>query len=1000
MRFYCKASTPEEVMRQLRECRSKHPKEDTHLEISDLSLVAVKTLAENLPEWIKSISFGRKLLPNIQKLFLENLPPNKTRLVQPLESIGTKRKITDEEPAAKELRKDEDESSNVNPEFLTSGLISNFIASTNDMDLVKLFIFASKRHRREVYFRLLKIVGQKHWDSQGHLLAMLIKNGSLLLEISGIETALINYRNRGDIPIEGQILAIGCLVIMAILKNNNEDFQVKLRELFIFAVPFSDYFNVLCCYIYRYKGEFKKPQELAQKVIESGSVPFYKFHEDFTQQKSVSVLLDQIRQEEARTLSHSSLAQLLKPNMAPFRAQRGFNIDLTSRYLNIFLERIKRLQKEKKLADEFHLAEYFSNPTKVSPVVYLPSVCKQDPDYVAICFFLNFSWFHFPYPMFRALSQEMKEKIIFVLFAGLEEMMNNRFCVLDEAEVIWVVPPHFGPGQIMAQFSFYLSLISILQAKEKFIDFVKIQLRNIIAMGRMTPEQFSNTIRLIMFQMKVSYMTASFIASDMYQKQKINWLSIISKSDITHHLVEELWWIYQNEREEDEKLRLLKPIAGNYLKCRNPLSIPVEEITRALFLAILQKYQTYQNKILAGCPDEIRALVEDDMVIISNLNDLCTNSCVDTDEEVKQYIFQLLTSMYDMSEGELLLIVLRCCFKNEKEFNAFLKSAIIADAKEDISKLFLSKEELFTHRNKWTATALTFLAPYMEIEVIEKYFDQLYELVIYMLDNKAQLGQHREYNKFLYSFVLAIINLLFFLSPKKRDSLPLNFKGWLVKGSYGLSISTLNRINEDEELIRLYSFYLNHMRYKSVHNCGFLDLAKLAIERKILAKLYENESYFDPDYVTAGWKENSHHLLLEKIAPMMSSCINLASTKGPEEKSKVLQKFEQSMSGAISEEMQKLFNDISAPLVELPVNLRLFKVACLGHNAACLLYVLRQYENLKDNEKAEFKTQIEQQLQQFKIQGYKLYEKMEEILTRFRQENISQPLTSPGMQIG
>lgn len=992
MLFICKGSTPEEIAKQLRQLHKDHPN-DTHLEISSLPPDAAGILARHLPPWVKSIGFGRRLLPETRALFVRSLSPDKRNLIeQPRfldESFYAKRKAERKEPEAKKFRKDEIEfsSSRIEPTILISGLISNFIAGAEDISLIKPFVFASKRHRKEVYFRLLKVSGDAYSAVQLHLLGTLIRNGSLLVEISGIETALTNYRHREDIQPENRMLVTCCLAIMAIFKNDQAELQKKLHELFIYSVPYSQLFMALCCYIYLYKGEIAQCHELAKKITDKPK--YLQFNASFSPRQPTRDLQKEVSEMEASLMvcENNNFPFLKCPKMDFFK-QLEFYPELSERYADAFWKCIKLLGDT--VLDRIDF--------------YLPKTCKKDPDYVAICYFINAIYTQDKVDLamnehlVRSISSELRQKVFFILFEGLQEILDGSDFVLRPDGIIFNKNSArvFGiAGQIFmtqdptlqrvkheADLWSYFEILKALKAKTDLIVFIRNQITNILA----GPVENSE-VKIF----KLMY--------------------IIKEFNVADYLLENLWWFY-NKYKEDKKqgFVLLQLIACNYLRSRCSHSISKAVIIKEVFDAILKKYYEYERQILGAIEADPQVFEEKEMDMVLALKELCGTCHINIDEKIKKNIFRLLTSMSFLSECELLLIVLRCCFDSEKELEVFLKSEISADAEQETPRIFLSAGDPFAIKNKWVSISIIVLAPYLESmgnAVIEKYIKQLHAVVSYLLDNKAQLEEHKDYSIYLDSFVLAIVNLLFFISSEMRKaylgslSEELNALIFSIAESDdrdSLSLSTLNKINESDVLLSQYPLYLNRLCYKGGHNFDFLYRMKIDIEKGILAKLYEKRIYFDPAFIVKGWRETANEIILYKVAAMMALCIEVAEKKELQETTKLLEEFQ----GPIGKENPEIEDpkiilaEVKSPFTILPLHLRLFKVACLSHNPAMLLYVLSQYKNLNENEKAELKTQMDQLVLQFRTEGYMLCEKIEEVLIQFNHG----PQAAPVMLIG
>lgn len=975
------SSTLNDIQNKLKIARiSSHPN-DFVLEIIGLSEVSANVLANNLPSWIQSVRFGPigpKLTRFDVNTFVQNLPAHKSFLIAQQDYlIGVKRTIASGLPDAKKSRQSFAPAVSFSMTQITTDLWF-YMSSFMDVATLESFACVDKCRRRLVYIKLLQLESEDGFAKQRHLLGSFIKNAFAFFDIPDIKTLLIKYRNREDIPAINRILVTCCLAILAVITNNDSEFQVKLKELFVLSAIDFTLLKILSCYIHLYKGEHVQCRQLITDEIKTelynSRYNYLKPHESFSAMLSLNLTAVRERVREIE----SSISTTLKrgwsiENILAFVSPRddfflslNFYPELERQFIQFCIQQINLLQPDNESGSK--------NALLLFPLLRFITKNTAD-DFANLCFKLNYFSQEVVKNSFmsdedivdavKVFSKKDQERILGMLLNALQEMLKDEKLDFFYGGCYVLSGGNFQHSDSLTlRIGNYLKLIRAL-SPDKLLKFLQQQLNCYIL--SLTPASELRRLRFVIF------------------------CNTICDIKGVNTLTEEWWEIYlrlatfgANRNDVTElKVVIANYIGQNFIAYRSDpriiWSLIAEEIFYGLHATCVQGKKLTKKAFFDSSANNS----------IFILSKICRHVFLTDREEVKSFIFNCMFSIVDsQDDAELLIMLLRCCFITQEEFTKFLNDKILADreGKKFILALLCSKEVVEKSR---AVKAVVALAPYIKIEYVEKYFDEINQQIqkLRSVDEKESVEEDK--NEW-FDFLEALTNLVLYISPKKR----LDFFASLseeqlremydAENNFSLTTHACQLLGENEALLDVkridWSNILASVCDPFVDSYTDLQLKNF---KKLVLAAYKKSKDYDAlillnHYITEELRYGNKNY----FGSIVSQLFQIAELRDPQEKNELLTECLNAVDEVLETEkgMSVYNDDLETPVSSLAYMTKV-RLLCLTNNAVGLKLILKQDKDLCDNE--QFKAQVKEELQSLQRDGFTWNEQVQAIIAEF-----------------
>lgn len=817
MKFILTPQSQEQITELLRQHHEKSLK-DLCLEISGSSPFAAITLANNIPEWVRSIYLHD--MPNdVRLLFEKNLTKSKRDLIQDKKPISVELpRGTEKEIFAKKQRRNLEEALDpgLRGLFTLRDPLVVFLSVISDISLLQSIGGIGRKQRFFVYLRILQLNSRESFSKQKRVLAIFIKKADVFLKDTGIKTALMSYRNREDLPPLNRILVAACLAIIAVFENAPSEFHSFMKELFALSVVHAQLFSILCGYIDLYQAkkiECKFTDEVRYS-IDIGKFSYLDPQEDLQIIRPQKLETKQKLNREwtklnmvltSSNVDSDSIKEAVK-NCNEMWADTLGCLELERKLFGIILQYFVWMQKMHPTNDYF--------PFDFSNSEFPPSMANE---FAEFCFSVNcFGQKLKPDNLFvtrmeanwdfvsvvKLFSPEKRARVAGAVFNSLEELLNDPLFILVKYNRSSFAPvdlKEFGK-----EISNYLYLLGICSF-QKLVEFFQNQIKVLL---QMDPEEAMKATR---FHFIIQFLPG-----------KIGSL-----------LINDICLLYQHLPESRERWPIAKTIMLYLEKRHHPNSLNWDQISKGL--------AWYGVLTIGGLVLDKKPFPNSEKNFIVALHDRCRNHSFHLAVVGGQTAF---SSARILDDVELYLMQTRCYFNNEEDFTASVKKEI----KEEVNCHYSRFSKLSKGNEGEKLTVLlniAVLAPYMEIELVEKFFDEVNQ----QLEQIEPLRRELEFH-----ILQTLTNLILYISSEKRQSylmaLPQKARDKILSCRSRLTFHALNLICEKEELRQIPGI-LKHLielfyplnAYQSGED--HFTMRKLGLAKKIMILLYKERKDLD-----------------------------------------------------------------------------------------------------------------------------------------------------------
>lgn len=739
MQIQCKNLTANQVLASLERVHQRIPA-DTSVEFYELSDEAARVLVGQLPPWIKFVTV-KNVSNEVKLLFTKH-----RKSLDAAESETEEIIILDDAPQTKRAK---------NPKKSTPADLSAFFPAPSD----------GKNQSSPVHIQKLRLHGEEAYEKQKEVLGIFIKDAKTYLRKEAeVKLELIAYRKRTDIPVENRILVTCCLAIQAFLEKDLLTFEAEFTELFILSTVDPTLFKILCCYLYFHKGELAKCHHLApliRKAFYDRKYSYLNSPETFSEMVVVD-LTDAAADLENECKKFASLTpkagniKVLEELVSDFfiLLKKLIGVDVLEKwcvgtmvsYIKIFIQH-RRLDIASRIS--FRL------------LAFIPQSCVDI--FADHCFEINY---------FSRINSDNSLPIAGIWADDFSCEEKERFA--EKQMLLMDVVRYFSIANKEKVFLILKNNLETFLLKENLQDLLSNIQLNISQTGRDSLHD-KITLNLQLMQIIHPDSTAKFFEEQINLFNKFPDLNCVEQKSrfdfivrffppkiaATGLLADSLWTLHEHLPQPNNDL--FEPVNYKYIRGEVAVIIGTGFAKRKFNSSIDWKIIAVEifnwlsiHSISDG--DEYPALQSNVILVLVNICEHYPLSFLDDGQ--KESLFNQMPER-SMTDAELSMLILRCCFETSELFVDFVRKQIQIKRVKDESFLGLNKEEV--NETFFVPARVMVLAPYIDTDVIEDLFDRIYQRI------KQFETADLEYNSIPY-FAQILTNLFYYLSPSKREA--------------------------------------------------------------------------------------------------------------------------------------------------------------------------------------------------------------------------------------